>query len=437
MPGNLRAFRRNLMFRAGFCVFVFFSGIVVRSSAAQQESVSGSSDVTPQTGQSLACSQSSKVRAQISCLQRVAARYQSQGDYGSAEPLLKRMLALREATEPADSPDVSRAVSALALAYVAQNKWADAEPLYDRLVAISSHGPKANCGGEHLWGDELHCYITFQGKAKFTHVEISFNLPDSQYAQKNPEQPGQFINFVLRDSRKVGRKTYEVSGVVSHSVPGIYVLSGATASIGDSYQDYLNGYNFKSSLVVRVRAPKMEKAVAPKNIIRLPGAIGLSPDSITINPSSFVRPVEPKILEIGPGNQADSRDRRDNSKKCGGNHKPGDTLTCYVTFDRPTKFASVKLAFSAPPGPVTTSGLCKGPMLENSERIDSQTFRVTGIVPPCGSSTYALIAVLTETPDRQYRNGADFVSSVSFYLENHHQTIFPNLANVGSNPHVF
>jgi len=36
-------------------------------------------------------------------------------------------------------------------------------------------------------------------------------------------------------------------------------------------------------------------------------------------------------------------------ENCGGQHAPGDTLTCYVTFDGATDFAMVQLIFRPPP----------------------------------------------------------------------------------------
>jgi hypothetical protein len=76
----------------------------------------------------------------------------------------------------------------------------------------------------HRWGDELRCYLTFKRKSQFSKLSVNFNLPSKEFAQPNPEQQGAFIGFQLANARKIGRQTYEVSGVVSLCVPGIYVL---------------------------------------------------------------------------------------------------------------------------------------------------------------------------------------------------------------------
>ena len=171
-----------------------------------------------------ACSQGSKSRSEVSCLEELARRYEEQKNYEDAEPLLKRALDIRERTLPPDHLDVVNALRSLALVYSLQNKWPDAEPLYDRLLAIPQTDTAANCGGVHRWGDELRCYVTFKRKSQFSKLSVNFNLPSKEFAQPNPEQQGAFIGFQLANARKIGRQTYEVSGVVSLCVPGIYVL---------------------------------------------------------------------------------------------------------------------------------------------------------------------------------------------------------------------
>lgn len=112
-------------------------------------------------------------------------------------------------------------------------------------------------------GDELHCYVTFRGEAEYTHVDVIFNLPSDRYRQANPSQRGAYINFVLRDSKQISRHTYEVSGVLSESVPGIYILAAVSARSDKGYRLYTNGYAFWSSMAMRVKAPKLKKPSNP------------------------------------------------------------------------------------------------------------------------------------------------------------------------------
>ena len=58
-------------------------------------------------------------------------------DYGDAEPLHKRALAIREKALGRDHPDVATTLSDLAVLYQAQGRYANAEPIYKRSLAIS------------------------------------------------------------------------------------------------------------------------------------------------------------------------------------------------------------------------------------------------------------------------------------------------------------
>src|ERR1700686_3466699 len=105
-----------------------------------------------------------------------------------------------------------------------------------------------NCSGKHREGDTLRCYVTFDGKVEFTHVEVVFNLPDNPA----PGAPGSYINFVLRESTKVDDNTYEVSGILPNCVGGTYILAAVSAGLGEKgYRGYTNGYQFYSGLTVQ------------------------------------------------------------------------------------------------------------------------------------------------------------------------------------------
>ena len=63
-------------------------------------------------------------------LNNQAELYKEQGRYADAEPLYKRLLAIREKALGRDHPDVMQSLNNLADLYSAQGRNADAEPLY-------------------------------------------------------------------------------------------------------------------------------------------------------------------------------------------------------------------------------------------------------------------------------------------------------------------
>jgi hypothetical protein len=106
---------------------------------------------------------------------------------------------------------------------------------------------KNSCGGRHRPGDTLTCFVAFDGDPDFGKVEVVFNLPDNP----PPNHRGSYINFVLRNSRKIAPGTYAVSDVLPDCVPGQYILAAVSAGIaGKGYRLYSNGYGFHSELTV-------------------------------------------------------------------------------------------------------------------------------------------------------------------------------------------
>lgn len=91
-----------------------------------------------------------------------------------------------------------------------------------------------------------------------------FNLPSDEYRLTDPQQPGQYINFVLREGEKIGPRTYEVSGEVTNSVPGIYILAAVIARTKTAGRTYSNGYQFTSPIALRVYAPTPVPERAPE-----------------------------------------------------------------------------------------------------------------------------------------------------------------------------
>jgi esterase/lipase superfamily enzyme len=86
--------------------------------------------------------------ATAAALTTLAELYIAQNRYADAEPLLKRVLAIREKASP-DSPEVADALYALASLYKKQGRAAEAEPLLRRSAALSD---RAGTGREAVDG---------------------------------------------------------------------------------------------------------------------------------------------------------------------------------------------------------------------------------------------------------------------------------------------
>ena len=79
-------------------------------------------------------------------LNNLALLYSDSGDYARAEPLYKRLLAIREKALGPDHPDVATSLNNLAELYRATGDYANAEPLYKRSLSIyeKALGPESD-----------------------------------------------------------------------------------------------------------------------------------------------------------------------------------------------------------------------------------------------------------------------------------------------------
>ncbi len=73
----------------------------------------------------------------LSSVNNLAVLYESQGRYGEAEPLYRRVLAASEKVLGPEHPDTLRSINNLAFLYQAQGRYGEAEPLYRRVLAAS------------------------------------------------------------------------------------------------------------------------------------------------------------------------------------------------------------------------------------------------------------------------------------------------------------
>jgi hypothetical protein len=279
------------------------------------------------------------------------------------------------------------------------------------------------CSGPHHPGDAMTCYVVFAGKANFTHLELVFNYPD----QVEPRAKGKFINFVLRESRKVDDQTYEVSGEVGDCISGKYILAAVSAKLGESgYRLYTNGYQFESALTVDV-INDLPESVEEKEM-RLTGpaphqAPAVDTSFETIRAKSQSDPLKlaagtPRVWEEAKG-------------ACGGEHVPGDKLECMVSFDGDPKFAGVMLNFGLRSEiRADEKGICNGVLLLDNERVDERTYRVTGRAPMCATGTYQVDEVVSGESSWSTVLEETVKGNISIRLRNDRREAFPEVKMV-------
>ena len=286
------------------------------------------------------------------------------------------------------------------------------------------------CGGLHHPGDHLRCYVTFAANTDFTKVELVFNLPENP----DPKARGKYINFVLRDTRKVDERTYEVSGELPECYSGTYILAAISAVAGETgYRLYSNGYQFQSGQKVDFvnDTPEPPKEVLPEKLA-VPATVGLS---------SVRGPYEEELAEMA--GEAEKRKTavgvpsvlEEKKNSCGGMHKPGDTMECLVSFSGEPKFYSVVLDFG-----LRTQmrgdqlGMCNGVVLQKSERVDAHTFRVSGEVPACASGKYQVDDVVASEMRWSAYNGERVDGEIVMFLSNEDRETFPDVKSVRDKP---
>jgi hypothetical protein len=137
--------------------------------------------------------------------------------------------------------------------------------------------------------------------------------------------------------------------------------------------------------------------------------------------------------------------------RCGGEHVPGDRLTCYLQFEKATDVNGLSISFGMDDRdrevpydqrPKDQRGLCTAVFFEDYKKIDPRTYEVTGLLPACGSARYFLNEVTAfragsadrYCPSRDYTNTSDIKKSVTFRLQNSNQTLFPELIGVTPRP---
>lgn len=108
--------------------------------------------------------------------------------------------------------------------------------------------------------------------------------------------------------------------------------------------------------------------------------------------------------------------------KCGGTHRPGDTLTCVVVFDGDPEFDKVEVVFNLPENPPPNHrGSYINFVLRISRKVAPGTYEVSDVLPDCVPGEYILAAVsagITGKGYRLYSNGYGFHSQLTVDFEN-------------------
>jgi hypothetical protein len=307
---------------------------------------------------------------------------------------------------------------------------------------VAAHRPNI-CGGKHLPGDALKCYVTFKGPTNLTMVSMSFNILNANAG-----------NLVLSDTQRVTANTYEVTGAIpEHVAPGTYKLAGVSAGLGKANRSYQFGYGLNDDLEIEVQGSTV--AMPPPSVANRdpktdakgqPVAIP-QPDATTVaQPSADTAPINPAMVDDITPRPIDIA----SIGGCVGSYVPGGTVTCYVQFLEDTDFKSLSVVLDmdmqdrAVPydtRPLDQRLLCSGWIAEEFQKLDARTYKVWGVLPPCGSGHYHLTQV---TVVRPCLRGASCWSTQSleprirnssgFDLHNDNQKVFPELKKVSPFP---
>jgi hypothetical protein len=302
--------------------------------------------------------------------------------------------------------------------------------LQGMLLAQTPHGQlqieertEKGCSGVYYSGDKISCVVVFDGDPEFSHLELVFNLE----RQPAPNTPGKYLSFVLRESHKIERGAYEASGIVDECYTGTYVLAAISAGVGEKgYRLYSNKYQFHSGLKVEFvnNAPKPTEApreVQPEELV-----LPITKPLVPIDEEELEREAAERKRAVGVPTVKESP-----KGLCGGVHKPGDEMECVVSFSGEPKFYSVLLSF----GLRTQTrgdqgGMCNGVLLQKSEKVDANTFLVSGPVPWCASGKYQVNEVMASEMRWSSFNGERVDGNVVMYLRNEDSNLFPEVKAV-------
>ncbi len=140
------------------------------------------------------------------------------------------------------------------------------------------------------------------------------------------------------------------------------------------------------------------------------------------------------LLGLAQGTPA-SGDAAADRASCGGTHRPGERITCYVSFEADADFTSLSVQFNLhgeekPRQHGTYSNL----ILRDATKISARTYAVSGVVPDCMPGTYVLSSIIARTSDdwQHYRN----LDPLDLIIENDSPAPEPAKAPPSGSPEV-
>lgn len=292
-------------------------------------------------------------------------------------------------------------------------------------------------------GDRLTCFVTFAAPVDLTHVEVAFNIQDANGG-----------NLVLRESRRVGPKTYEVSGPVSDCRPGKYALADVTAARGTAFRLYQGGYGLKSDITLEVQSTpvKQEPRVIPRRVKKgFQTGTMQSPQAGPSESQAFPRldRVEGSPSSTNAFAATLAIEQLFRKHQCSGTHRPGDRLSCRLQFGSAIELSSLSILLDMDDRdrtipyyqrPEDQRGLCTSFVFDQYRKIGTRTYEVDGVLPACSSGRYFLSEITAWTAcdgevhcrNRTYAIPTDIRTTPTFRLKNSHQTLFPGLSGVSA-----
>jgi hypothetical protein len=123
--------------------------------------------------------------------------------------------------------------------------------IFPSLESIHGKKPTTPCEGGHKPGSKISCYVTFAGASSFTMLTSAF------YSRVVPEdEAGLCSSVVFRESRKISKHTYKITGMLPACASGKYVLSSLVAHTATDMRVYNNGSDYKDDVpVIRLDNP--------------------------------------------------------------------------------------------------------------------------------------------------------------------------------------
>jgi hypothetical protein len=105
-----------------------------------------------------------------------------------------------------------------------------------------------------------------------------------------------------------------------------------------------------------------------------------------------------------------------------------------VTFERAVAFNKLYINFNRLKDvPENQRGLCNGILLQITEKVDYQTYKVSGVLPACADGRYFVSDVTAQNAEwgsHPYNTRASLKRDMTVELQNPHQKLFPDVKEI-------